>query len=441
MRFTIYPWKLAAWRQAFSTAGLPGFALFALLLGTIFQIADSTQGGGGHSSKAMILLVRTPLVLAALMLVLYKPRFARVSLTDARFVFFLFAVLFSASTLWSAHRVITLGKSLEIVLLCLVFLQVSRTTNALTRVEALRQIILLTIAAVSIVTVLGYLAHIKAFVQQRPGLFTKTTAQAPFLSGNGLGYVASALFLVVLAEWQAKRIRRNSALLQMGFALFIFAFAASRTSFAILLLSILVVILRRSKISAFLAFATVALVIALSWHAVITHLQGKESSGSFETLSGRTVVWTAAIRQWKIAPVLGAGGGVGGKVVVENVGDQYLEQMSSVHDGFLELLTGLGSIGFVLGLFLLIMVTWRAWTAWRYHPEYAGTYVLIVHVWLTTLMSTGALGWMGYEMALFLCIATNIDLVRRHVARAAVRPSYTASRNPELAPELTMATR
>jgi hypothetical protein len=38
--------------------------------------------------------------------------------------------------------------------------------------------------------------------------------------------------------------------------------------------------------------------------------------------------------------------------------------------------------------------------------------VLIIHVWMTTIMSTGLLGWMGYEVAIFLCIITNIDLLR-----------------------------
>jgi len=37
----------------------------------------------------------------------------------------------------------------------------------------------------------------------------------------------------------------------------------------------------------------------------------------------------------------------------------------------------------------------------------------VIHVWLTTIMSTGIFGWMGYEMVFFLCIMTNIDLVRR----------------------------
>jgi len=61
---------------------------------------------------------------------------------------------------------------------------------------------------------------------------------------------------------------------------------------------------------------------------------------------------------------------------------------------------------------MMILTTWRALGAWNSNPEFGGTYVLIIHVWLTTTMSTGVLGWMGYEVALFLCIVTNIDLVR-----------------------------
>ena len=40
---------------------------------------------------------------------------------------------------------------------------------------------------------------------------------------------------------------------------------------------------------------------------------------------------------------------------------------------------------------------------------------LIIHVWMTTTMSTGILGWMGYEVAIFLCILSNIDLVAERV--------------------------
>ena len=149
------------------------------------------------------------------------------------------------------------------------------------------------------------------------------------------------------------------------------------------------------------------------------------------TLSGRTVVWTAAVRQFEQHPVLGVGGGIGGKVVIAHIGNMYLEEMSSLHNGFLEVLTGLGLIGFLLGTYMLVATTLRAWSAWDKNPEFAGTYVLIIHVWMTTIMSTGILGWMGYEEALFLCILSNIDLVAeqaRALQRVEVRPLRWSAR-------------
>jgi hypothetical protein len=83
---------------------------------------------------------------------------------------------------------------------------------------------------------------------------------------------------------------------------------------------------------------------------------------------------------------------------------------------------------------MMVVATWRAWNQWSIHPEYAGTYVLILHVWMTTIMSTGLLGWMGYEVALFLCIAANTDLVRsREFARAKLfRPLRWSTLNPRI---------
>jgi O-antigen ligase len=148
---------------------------------------------------------------------------------------------------------------------------------------------------------------------------------------------------------------------------------------------------------------------------IVTRLQGKQTSNSFVTLSGRTVVWTAAVRQFEKDPLLGVGGGVGGKMVIANIGNMYLEAMSSLHNGFLEVLTGLGIIGFLIAVYMLSLATWRAWGTWNRFPQFAGTYVLIIHVWMTTIMSTGLLGWMGYEVAIFLCIITNLDVVSESI--------------------------
>ena len=413
LRVSIYPWNIAAWTSAIRITGILGLALQALLLGAMIQYADAAGGGPGHSSTMILVLVRGPMTLLAFLLLLFHPRVTALRLRDTRLLFLGFSILYLVSTLWSEMKIETLGKAVEILLATFTFLEISRLPHPLERVNALRQIILFTISAIATVTVIGYVLHISSFVQHRPGLFTRTTAQAPFLSGNGLGYVSSALFLVVFADWFAKREPTGSAVRQMLFALALFSVAASRTSFAILFLSVLLVVGRKSKVLALGLGVGMAALIAAFRGIILVFLHGKESSRDFSTLSGRTVVWAAAMRQWKEHPVLGSGGGVGGKMVLTHIGNFSLETMSSLHNGFMEILTGLGITGILVCVPLLIWATVRTWRVWKDHPEYSGTYVLIIHVWMTTTMSTGIFGWMGYEMAFFLCILTNIDILDR----------------------------
>jgi O-antigen ligase len=420
MQFSIYPWDLKSWRSAFGITGFPGVALFLILLGAMLQVEDLSGGGAGHSSSAAILLIRTPAIVLAFLLLLFRPRIGTIRATDLRFAYAAFAGLYFLSTLWSHLPIQTLGKSAELLLAGVVFFEASRGESAILRIEGLRQITLLTMSTLGALAVLGFCLGLPAFVQHRAGLFTGTTAQAPFLSGNGLGYVASALILVVLAEWQAHRLRAGVAIGQVIFALALFSVSASRTSFGILLLSVLLVVFKRSKLIGVLAVAAVVIAAAMFSSEIVTRLQGQQNSSSFVTLSGRTVVWTAAVRQFENYPLLGVGGGVGGKMVIANIGNMYLEEMSSLHNGFLEVLTGLGLMGFLIAVYMLSLATWRAWGTWNSHPHFAGTYVLIIHVWMTTIMSTGLLGWMGYEVAIFLCIITNLDLVKAS-ARAGVR--------------------
>ncbi|HEV2463834.1 MAG TPA: O-antigen ligase family protein [Acidobacteriaceae bacterium] len=429
LRVSIYPWDLRSWRSAFRIAGLPGYALLALLLGAMIQYLDITGvgGGAGHASASSLLLIRTPMCLGAFILLLYQPRIASLRLKDSGLLFLAFGSLYFVSTLWSAVRIETLGKAVEILLATFCFLEVSRYENAQQRVDALRQIVLLTISAISLFTVVGFCLHLPNFSLANRGLFLKDAAQSPFLSGNGLGYVSVALFLVIFAEWQGGRIRFAPASRQMAFALLLFCFAASRTSFAILLVSVAIVVARRSKVLGIAVIAVISALIAVFQGGVLDYLHGTEAGSNFTTLSGRTIVWTAAIRQWQQHPWLGLGGGVGGKIVLAHINSYSFEILSSLHNGFMELLTGLGVVGVLLGVYLLLLVTWRTFRAWKLYPEHSGTYVLIVHVWACTIMSTGIFGWMGYEMMIFLCLVTTLDLLRRKYA-----PTYSPVPEGEL---------
>ena len=204
MPFSVYPWNLKSWRSAFRVTGLPGIALFCILLGAMLQVEDSSGGGAGHSSAKAILLIRTPAIVIAFCFCLFRPKLAPMRSTDLRLGYLAFAGLYFVSTMWSHIPIQTLGKSAELLLAGMVFFEASRGANAIERVEgSAPHHASHHVAARLLWPSSASVCAFPRFVQNRPGLISSTTAQAPFLSGNGLGYVASAVILVVIAEWQA----------------------------------------------------------------------------------------------------------------------------------------------------------------------------------------------------------------------------------------------
>jgi len=101
MAFSVFPWSLKSWRSAFGATGLPGIALFCLLLGAMLQVEDLSGGGAGHSSATAILLIRTPAIVIAFLILLFKPRLAPMRSTDLRLGYLAFAGLYFLSTTWS----------------------------------------------------------------------------------------------------------------------------------------------------------------------------------------------------------------------------------------------------------------------------------------------------------------------------------------------------
>src|SRR5207248_1091916 len=101
MPFSVFPWNLKSWSSALRVTGLPGIALFLLLLGAMLQVEDLSGGGAGHSSANAILLIRTPATVIAFLLLLFKPRLAPMHTTDLRLGYLAFATLYFVSTMWS----------------------------------------------------------------------------------------------------------------------------------------------------------------------------------------------------------------------------------------------------------------------------------------------------------------------------------------------------
>ena len=164
MQFSIYPWDLKSWRSAFHVTGLPGIALLLILLGAMLQVEDLSGGGAGHSSATAILLIRTPAIVLAFLLLLFKPKIAPMRSTDLRFAYAAFAGLYLIFTLWSHIPIQTLGKSAELLLAGIVFFEACRGDNPIVRIEGLRRITLLTMATLGTLAVIGFSLRIPAYV-------------------------------------------------------------------------------------------------------------------------------------------------------------------------------------------------------------------------------------------------------------------------------------
>ena len=420
-RFTYLPWDIYSWKMAFAWSGTSGLAMLALLLAEFLQWQDPNVSQM-HASSETIWFVRAPLTFVAAMLVLSQPSFPRLSFRDLRLWFLVYAGYFALSLAWSTAPLQTAGKAFELLVGTFIVLQASRDRHALRRLEGLYRMALLLFSVMALITVLGYLAGIDSFVQHRAGIFTQTTAESPFYSANGLGYVATAFVLLAFAEYILGGVSIATALPQFSYALFIFSFASSKTSFAILALGIAAVLLRRHKV----ALISFLLFIAASGYflgpRILTRLRENESEANLQTLTGRTIMWAAAIRDWEKHPLLGYGGGVGGKHVLSSVWGGSLSKMSHLHDGFLECLTGLGVFGFLLACAILLFTTWRVARQWKKYPSLAGLYIWIISIWITNIMSNGIMSSMNSLVVIYLVLISHVDILRRGIPRAIEAP-------------------
>ena len=408
---SILPWSIAAWKRDLRITGVAGLALLSLQIAEFGQLEPSLVHKL-HESQISLLVFRVPFTVAAFLLLLVGPQYRRVRLRDFSAGFLLFTIYFLVSSIWSTEPFVTLGKGAELLIGLAIVLHLSCSVDAIYRLDALRTLLLRFISMMGTIAVAGFLLRIPAFLSHAHGIFLNSTADAPFLSSNGLGYVSSLLLLSVLADYLSERMSGRRAMMQSGYAIFLFMFAESRTSILIIILGIGILLTRKSWALAAGYFTSISIGVCVEPKMVLKLLQGHQPQEQFNTLSGRTIMWAAAWRQWKTHPLFGFGGGAGGKFVISHLGIPNLQVLSSLHNGFLEALTGLGAIGFIIGLSLLIMATLSTSVRWPRQPGMLGFYIPIVHIWIMSFMSIGVLGWMNYEVMFYLILLSVLDIQR-----------------------------
>jgi len=391
------------------------------------QLPGNASAPAVHESATSIWLIRAPFTFLAVLLLLSKPLFARINIRDFRFWFLMFLVWFTMSVVWSTFPIITAGKALEFVTAALIVLQASRDQYALQRLEGIYSLTLLYLSLLALISLLGFVARVPSFVTTGGhGLFSNTIANSPFFSGNGLGYISISLLLVGYAEWQFCGVKGTRGLFQLIFPFATYGVASSRTSLVILLLGVLVILFRKSKVLLITFSISTGTAIVFFRGAILHRLQGSESTGNMENLTGRTVMWVAALREWRKRPWIGYGGGAGGKYVLSRIADVGAAKMSNLHSGLMECLSGLGIIGFVLGVSILAWASISALRSWKKYPSYSGLYIWVISFWITSIMSIGVLGWMGGTVTIYLVLLAHLDVLRRGGANVGYAPMPSA---------------
>lgn len=411
-RVRFNPFSLSAWRSAFSGTGMLGIALIAVATsGKLFEVREASDVVMSAANSSTILRLFALLVAVSIL----APRITRIYVPRSLYFrsFGIFALICLASTLWSSSALATIGKAAELLVGWLVVSALARGPSGHARlISALHLLFYYMAAQVTIVTLL-YMLGVPGFSERGAGGITEllgSRSVAPFISANSLGYYSAALILVVCGLFLSRKISVISALSLWAVFSVTLLCSGSRTSLLIVFIGVAALWLIRKRLSVlapvlFLCF----LVAAVNFYAALEFLQGDVSDSVFFSLSGRTVLWQAAVDAWLLNPIIGYGYGVGSRTAFTLIDmSGFLSDISSVHNGFLEVLLGVGVVGFVpwiisvLGLVAIFLKSRRN----REVFSYAGGICLVVLA--TTFMSLGAGGAMS-ELVLLMLIAFVLD--------------------------------
>lgn len=323
----------------------------------------------------------------------------------------LYTLIAATSVLYSVAQVVTLGKAIELgAAAAAVWLVTLETRDGASLTRTIRLLVLLE-ASLLAVAVTGFFTLPSVFYSgdTRPGFIAVATMGAPYGAPNGLSASGALVFAYALAqtfESSPGRARRLWASLAIIGTLAV-VLSSGRQGVAIWLASsaVLLWIYRRTLLLILVAPMT-ALVLWLNWDSLWETLTRSQAQVNVTTWSGRFTMWDAALEALTEHPWTGFGFGAGGRwVALERIG---ADTISSLHNGYLEALLGVGLLGTLVLLAVAVRVTvWSVQSMRR--RSLVPVAILIVPLLLRTFVSLGFGGWVNTELVLFACLAALTD--------------------------------
>ena len=319
-----------------------------------------------------------------------------------------YLLLCISSVFWSIYWQKSLGKVLEMTFAYLwIWYALSRGREYLFRL--FRCVILFSII-ILISSSIAYLLNIEGFrYQYMNSFFGFSTINHPWLGKNGVGLLASMIFLVFYSQFlQTKRL--NPILL--SFCLLLIALAYSRTSFIALLIGLILFHFSSLKNSLLLVFGSF-LIYSYSSDIILNLLYRGQTRGNL--LSGRPELWKIAWEEYLRSPWIGYGYGVGSSYATRNV--FFFEGISAgtAHNGFLEVLLNLGILG---GLLLIPFYFLSSFIIFKKINKRKFCLILSSYpvIFCSTLMNTGISGWFSIPMCIYLIMLAYISLPENEIS-------------------------
>ncbi|MFN0088686.1 MAG: O-antigen ligase family protein [Acidimicrobiales bacterium] len=387
-------------------------ALWAATISFAHRTANESLSGAIDTTH----LQRIGFVAVAFLLVASTAGSLRRPRAEPLTLFLIYGVIALASVLWSASPVATAGKAAELLVAVLVVWQTARLADAPRLLLRLVDWTLLFNGVLLAVALVGYAVAPQIFSEPSRGVFRYQLA-APYMSSNAVAVLGATLAVVALARFLSLRPgdgrRGFHAVVALGFAAFPFL-AQGRTGIAILAVGVSILMLRRRpSLATLIVFPAVAAVGVMMLTELATFVVRGQNVNQVETLSGRTALWDLALDGVAASPWVGYGFGVGGREAFATVGlEGFGDTISSVHNGPLEVLLGLGVLGFAVWLPAVLWGLWQAARALLADREL--DLAILVVPWLArTVMSIGLGGWLDPMVGTFLAATTYFAMMRR----------------------------
>ncbi len=408
------PFSFTFWRSIFlSGGGLVFAALFISISGKLFEDRSSASVVSGQTNSMMML--RAALIVLALLIVFKYFRKVAIPRSLAFKAVLIYALIALISVTWSYVPIATIGKSVELIVGCLVIWVALSCKNADKKLVAIYFAIMGSIFIQLSIVFIGYALGVDEFREAGAGGVSELIGEravAPFISANGVGYFSTLMIAFLFNIYLVRALSLRGLIVFGLLAISTLLLSGSRTSLAMAAIVIILGMFKlHKKLLMYIFIPGLILILALSAQEIFAFLQGETPDSNFTSLSGRTLLWESALNHFLDEPMLGEGFGVGSRVVFYLAPlEGFDETISTVHNGPMELLLGVGIVGFIPWIFSMFVMIAYAVKSYGVGDARESIIVSTMPVLVgVTIMSVGLGGALNEFTMIFLVILAYRD--------------------------------